>query len=427
MPIDADETLHWTAALVKSSKRSGRIGVALALLVLGSCGTLQRSADGSPRVPMLPPEGVRVLVESDADLERLKRDIVGRLSRQGDSQHSILAMSGGGANGAYGAGVIVGWTETGRRPQFDIVTGISTGALAAPFAFLGPRWDPQLQRAYTDGATRDLMNWLNLSVLVSPSLFGSEALETLIGQSITAGLLRDIATEHRDGRRLLVVTTNLDTQRAVIWDMGALAARGDPAALRLFRRILLASASMPGLFAPVLIAGRAADGRVTDEMHVDGTMSTPFLAVPESLLSWKNPAGLSGTGAIYVLINGQLTPSDSITAGDLPSILNRSFDTIAKASLRGSLAATAGFAKGNEMSLEVAAIPIGSPASSANMDQASMRSLFELGRMRGASGEAWSGVSPDGAALVSDPASDAAVYPGRQSSSLDGPPSPERR
>ncbi len=380
------------------------------MLGLSSCGTLPRSAYGSPGASMLPSEGVRVLVESGADLQRLKRDIVERLSRQGDSQHSILAMSGGGANGAYGAGVIVGWTETGRRPEFDIVTGISTGALAAPFAFLGPRWDPQLQRAYTDGATRDLLNWLNLSVLVSPSLFGSGALDTLIDQSITPALLRDIAIEHSKGRRLLVVTTNLDTQRAVIWDMGALAVRGDPPALSLFRRILLASASMPGLFAPVLVAGHAADGRVVDEMHVDGTVSTPFLVVPENLLSWKSPTNLQGTSAIYVVVNGQLAPSYSVTHGDLSSILTRSFDTTAKASLRSSLAATAGFAKRNEMSLKVAEIPVGSPASSANMDQASMRSLFELGRMRGASGEAWSGVSPDGVALASDAPADASEY-----------------
>ncbi|MEQ1611002.1 MAG: patatin-like phospholipase family protein [Hyphomonadaceae bacterium] len=376
---------------------------------------------------LLPPDGVRVLVDSAADLQKLERDIVGRLASPGESQHSILAMSGGGANGAYGAGVIVGWTETGRRPEFDIVTGISTGALAAPFAFLGPRWDPQLQSAYTDGATRGLLNWLNLSVLVSPSLFSSGALETLIDKSITPALLRDIAIEHSKGRSLLVVTTNLDTERAVIWDMGALAAHGDAPAVKLFRRILLASASMPGLFAPVLIAGRAADGRVIDEMHVDGTVSTPFLVVPEKLLSWKSPVSLPSASAIYVLVNGQLTPAYSIISGDLSSILDRSFDTIAKASLRASLASTAGFAKANEMSLKVAEIPVGSQASSANLDQASMRSLFELGRRRGASGEAWSGVSPDGVALVSDAPTDMSENRGGQSSSIDGPQSPDKR
>ena len=130
------------------------------------------------------------------------------------------------------------------------MTGISTGALAAPFAFLGPTWDDALKRAYTDGKTENLLSWGNLAALAAPSLFGSQSLRKLIDRHITPELLRQVAIEHGKGRRLLVVTTNLDAEEAVIWDMGALAAQGDEAALLLFRRILLASSSIPGLFPP---------------------------------------------------------------------------------------------------------------------------------------------------------------------------------
>ena len=404
MRNDTCDDLHSHAARLRCSKAIALLGSMLAMLAISSCGTLQRSATHSSHtsaVSLLPPDGVRVAVDSGTDLQRLAGDITARLSTQGGAKHSILAMSGGGANGAYGAGVIVGWTETGIRPEFDIVTGISTGALAAPFAFLGSGWDAELQVAYTDGATRDLLNWLNLSALISPSLFDSGTLEKLINRSITSTLLREVAIEHGKGRRLLVVTTNLDSEAAVIWDMGALAAHGDLSALLLFRRILLASASMPGLFSPVLIAGRSPDGHLIDEMHVDGTVSTPFLVIPESLLLWRGPGELPKSSAIYVLVNGQLAPEYSVTAGDLPSILGRSFESMSKASLRTTLSATAAFAGRNGMSLQVAEIPVGTHPSSVDLNAASMRALFDLGRARGAAQTAWSSIATTGVDVLS--------------------------
>ncbi len=403
------DDLHSHADRFRSGKRLALVGSTLAMLAFSSCGTLQRSANhsrSSSIASLAPPEGVRVGVDNGADLKRLAGDITARLASQSGAKHSILALSGGGANGAYGAGVMVGWTETGKRPEFDIVTGISTGALAAPFAFLGSRWDAELQLAYTDGATRDLLNWLNLSALVSPSLFDSGKLEKLIDRSITPKLLREVAIEHRNGRRLLVVTTNLDSEAAVIWDMGALAAHGDLSDLMLFRRILLASASMPGLFAPVLIARRAPDGYLVDEMHVDGTVSTPFLVVPESLLLWRSPGELPKSSAIYVLVNGQLAPEYSLTAGDLPSILARSFDSMSKADLRTTLSATAAFAGRNGMSLQMAEIPVGTHLSSVDLNEASMRALFDLGRSRGAAGTAWASIATAGVDVLSLPASE---------------------
>src|SRR5690606_8864559 len=176
---------------------------------------------------LLPPDGVRILAGDSDRLNSLASEMSARWSAVNTAVHSILALSGGGANGAYGAGVIVGWSQAGTRPDFDIVTGISTGALAAPFAFLGPRWDGALEHAYTDGETQKLFSLRNLAALVAPSLFSSQTLSSLIDRHITPELLGEIAIEHGKGRRLLVVTTNLDAEEAVIWDMGALAEQGE--------------------------------------------------------------------------------------------------------------------------------------------------------------------------------------------------------
>lgn len=373
--------------------------VCVIAFTVGACGTISRHSYDAMRpaqAALLPPDGVRILVHDEDRLERLAGEISARWSGNGAAIHSILALSGGGANGAYGAGVIVGWSEAGTRPDFDIVTGISTGALAAPFAFLGPGWDDALERAYTDGQTQNLLSWTNWAILGAPSLFNSQSLRDLVDRSITPELLRQIAVEHGKGRRLLVVTTNLDAEEAVIWDMGALAVRGDQAALVLFRSILLASSSIPGVFPPVMIPGRGPDGQAIDEMHVDGGVTTPFLVVPEELQLWTGSGARPKGGAIFVLVNGQIGPQYSVTPGDLPAILKRSLDVTTKGNLRMTLIATAAFAERNGMSLNVSDIPAGTDASSIDLDRDSMRSLFALGRMRGASAEAWSLVENGG-------------------------------
>jgi hypothetical protein len=373
------------------------VAAAAFALAVSACGTISRQSYTTARTPhpaLLAPDGVEMRASDGATLQALAAQMGGRLSRAGaHAGDSILAMSGGGANGAYGAGVIVGWTETGHRPDFDVVTGISTGALAAPFAFLGPAWDGALKRVYTDGGTQNLFSWRNFAAFFAPSLFSPTSLRKLVDANITPELMRQVAVENAKGRRLLVVTTNLDAQETVIWDMGALAARGDHAALLLFRRILLASSSIPGVFPPVLIAGRGPDGAVVDQMHVDGGVSTPFLAVPESLMLWSNPNTSAAGGAIYVLVNGQLTPDYRNTPGNLPGILARSFDSMTKASLRTTLAANAAFAERNGMELDVSEIPPGAPASSLDLSKQSMQTLFEVGRARAASGQAWTPVT----------------------------------
>jgi predicted acylesterase/phospholipase RssA len=183
---------------------------------------------------------------------------------------SYLAVSGGGDNGAFGAGLLVGWSENGTRPSFKLVTGISTGAPIAPFAFLGSAYDPQLRAVYTDITPSEVYQrrWL-IEAVFNDALSDTDPLFQLISRYADADLLAAIAREYRKGRVLLIGTTNLDQQRPILWNIGAIAASGQPGALDLFRKILRASASIPGVFPPVMIDVEAGGHRY-QEMHVDG-------------------------------------------------------------------------------------------------------------------------------------------------------------
>lgn len=386
--------------------------IASLTISVAACGTLDRP-DGPLR--LYDPEGAvsatmaRTSVESrvtdfNADFSHL-------LARDGTTR--LLALSGGGANGAYGAGLIYGWSEAGTRPQFDIVTGISTGALAAPFAFLGPEWDEELREAYTGKQTESLIGFRSFAAMFNPSLFSSKQLENLVDSYATFELMRAIAREHANGRRLLVATTNLDTQQSVIWDMGVIATRGDEDARLLFKKILVASASIPGVFPPVLLPGMTQDGQAIAEMHVDGGVNLPYLAIPEELMLWTSPRADRGQGAIYIIVNGQTGRNTGTTPGRLTGILGRTYDSMSKASLRTHLAVTAGFARRNGLEMSFTAIPDNVQASALSFDQASMTALFELGRLRGHDGSAWrrmDHVDP-AAGLIGEDKIDEAVIP----------------
>ncbi|NBB53077.1 patatin, partial [Rhizobium sp. CRIBSB] len=360
------------------------------MVLLSACGTLERPTGALRIAPdqIIRVEDPRIRADDPQKMAVLVEDFAARLGTRGRDQ-TVLALSGGGANGAYGAGVLVGWTEHGDRPVFDIVTGVSTGALAAPFAFLGPDWDEALRQAYVGGGADGLLSARTVTLFGSPSLFSPRILHRLVEDNVTPEMLRRIAVEHARGRRLLVATTNLDSQETVIWDMGVLATQGDEAALTLFKDVLVASASIPGVFPPVLIAGVTGDGQVAYEMHVDGGVNTPFLAVPEPMLLWTSPTPGRASVRLYVIINGQLGRQVGITPGRIDGILTRSYDTMSKTSLRTSLAVTAAFAGRNGIRLSMSAVPDNIAASSLRFDTDSMQALFEIGRARGEAGTAW--------------------------------------
>jgi patatin-like phospholipase/acyl hydrolase len=251
------------------------------------------------------------------------------------SDCSFLAISGGGANGAFGAGFLKGWTASGTRPNFRIVTGISTGALIAPLAFLGADYDATLEKAYTTTRTKDILDirWIFgiLPLFWSESYADSEPLLHLIEQQVDEQALAEIAKEHSKGRRLYVGTTDLDAQRFVVWDMGAIASSGRPDALDLFHKVMLASASIPGAFPPVYFNVEV-DGKQYDEMHVDGgTIVEVFGYGPTLFEESAHAERLRAEGcSIYVLRNGKL-------ASDPQQVRTLSFDPDESAFVDGYL------------------------------------------------------------------------------------------
>lgn len=363
---------------------------------LAACGTLDRP-DGplrlsDPAAPISP-------AQAQASVDARVTDFLSDFGDLMNDRHAtnLLVLSGGGANGAYGGGLLYGWSESGNRPVFDVVTGVSTGALAAPFAFLGSEWDEKLREAYTSGQSDNLISARSFAAAFNPSLFSNRRLHDLVESYVSPELLAAVAREHANGRRLLVVTTNLDTQESVIWDMGVIATRGDDDARELFKNVLVASASIPGVFPPVLLPGLTDQGEVVMEMHVDGGVNLPYLAVPEGLMLWTAPENAAniGRGAMYVIVNGQTGRNSGTTPGRLTGILGRTYDSMSKASLRTHLAVTAGFARRNGLELSFTAIPDNVQASALAFDQESMTALFELARQRGRDGSAWRRLDTD--------------------------------
>ena len=223
----------------------------------------------------------------------------------------LLAVSGGGDNGAFGAGLLCGWTESGSRPAFKAVTGISTGALIAPFAFLGPEYDKVLRIVYTSVKPADIASKRNLLAAISNDGMADNApLWGLISKFVDQSLLDRIAEEHRRGRVLLIGTTDLDARQPVMWNMGVIAASKAPGALALFRQILLASAAIPGAFPPTMVRVEV-DGKPYDEMHVDGGASTQVFLYPPSMKTVAATLGeaMSRTGRVYIIRNSSLGAS----------------------------------------------------------------------------------------------------------------------
>jgi hypothetical protein len=301
----------------------------------------------------------------------------------------VLALSGGGAEGAFGAGLLVGWTKAGDRPEFSIVSGTSSGALIAPFAFLGASHDAILRDLFTSGVAETLLRFDGLNVIFGSGAFKTEPLKQLIARYVDEAMLRLIAAQHRRGRRLFIVTTNLDAQRTAVWNMGAIAASADPGRLQLFRSVLVASASAPGLFAPAYIQVQAGNARF-EEMHVDGAVTSNVLAVPESVLLQK-VALTNAKPKLYIIVNGKITPDFAVVNDGTLSIVSRSFYSTVKANTRNTLIATYNFARRNGWQFRLAAIKPGylTTSTSFNFDTAYMRGLFDLGFSMARSGDEW--------------------------------------
>lgn len=301
--------------------------------------------------------GVRLTVDQADDALRQAADRLAPLrSLIGRDEFNILALSGGAAGGAYGAGVLAGLSKSGRRPDFAIVTGVSTGALSAPMAFLGSAWDDRLTDAYVGGHATELLSLRRLAPALGPSIFKGESLDALVETFVDQEMVEAVAVEHAKGRRLLIATTNLDSQRAVVWDMGEIATHGGDEALKLFRTLMVASASVPGIFPPKLIDVEVSD-HAYQEMHVDGGVAAPLFLMPDALLHWRNLGPRFRRGRVHVIVNTVLDPSTQSTPPGVASIMSRSFDTMLRFSYRQALSLAAGFCSRHNLPLSVASIP----------------------------------------------------------------------
>lgn len=250
------------------------------------------------------------LIESVHQEERAKFS----LDSEAIPNINVLALSGGSIYGAFGAGFMDGWTQSGTRPIFKVVTGISTGAAIAPFAFIGQEYDSVLKMMFTTTNTDDIYAYRGLSILWSDSLLNSAPLAKLIEKYFTHNVLEAVAQAHRQGRRLYVGTTNLDEDRMVVWNMGAIANSGHPNALDLFRKVILASSSIPAVFPPVFINVEV-DGKTYDEMHVDGGIKAELFLTAATVNIAEIRKQLRSQGAsrtktkIFIIRNAAVNPS----------------------------------------------------------------------------------------------------------------------
>jgi hypothetical protein len=304
----------------------------------------------------------------------------------------FLAISGGGADGAYGAGMLCGWTASGKRPEFKAVTGISTGALTAPFAFLGPKYDERLRKVYTSVKTDQIAKFRGVMAAVfNDALMDTTPLRRIMEQLVDEEMMHDIAKEYGRGRLLLVGSTNLDACRGVIWNIGAIAASGDPKALQLIHDILRASAAIPAAFPPVMI-DVVLDGKHYQEMHVDGGVRAQVFLYPPTLALKSEGAagGMHRDRVAYVIRNARLDPDWASTQRRALPIAGRAISSLIQTQGFGDLYRIYLLAKRDGVDFNLAYIPATfNEKPKEDFDPVYMTKLFDVGFTAAKSGYRW--------------------------------------
>ena len=346
--------------------------------------------------------GVRYMVASQSSINQMAEDI--QTGFQVRSQETLnapanyLSLSGGGDDGAFGAGLLIGWSERGDRPQFNLVTGISTGALIAPFAFMGKEYDSALRHVYTQVGPKDIFIERGLiSGILGDGLSDTTPLYQLISQFVDAEFLKKVAYEYSAKNRwLLIGTTNLDAGVPVVWNMGKIASIGTPEALDLFRKIMLASASIPGAFSPVMFDFEVA-GQGFQEMHVDGGAITQVFLYPSALSQRAKDLNLKlqKQRNAYIIRNARLDPEWRETERGTLSIIQRAISSLIQTQGVGDLYRIYHTTQVDGVSFNLAYI--GSDFKFPHMtefDTLYMQALFDYGYQQGLSGKEWQKYPP---------------------------------
>jgi predicted patatin/cPLA2 family phospholipase len=380
-------------------------GSAINLLL---CACLAGCASIRPEMgnPLAKPYGAVPLYTPAGEINRLPERATYQggtdpLRNRNDGALEVLVVSGGGSSGAFGAGLLAGWSEAGTRPSFDIVTGISTGALMAPYAFLGAAYDDNLRRLYTETANADVFSSRGPLGIMLASLNDSSPLQARVHDMITDDLLDRIAAEHAKGRRLYIGTTDLDSGEAVTWDMGGIAASGQPNRRTRFAQILLASAAVPGLFDPVFIDGDDGKGA---RMHVDGGVKAPIL-LRDFMLT-----GQYRKKNVHVIINNCICLRNIKEPVDLQFkyITIKGIDEILRTFLYRSLETSYIMTRNAGANYHLQYIPDEATVTDfLNFNPAEMRELYAIGRKAGRTPAGWLRAPPRMQRFMNAPADSA--------------------
>jgi len=360
------------------------------------------------------PDEVRYFPRDPGDSKLITKEFVDSWEREKAYLHrrdllptSYLSISGGGDNGAFTAGFLNGWSKAGTRPQFKLVTGVSTGALIAPFAFLGPAYDETVKSMYTNVSRKDILtDRMFYSAFLQDAMADTMPLWQLLKVKVTQNLVDAIAAEYAKGRLLFVSTTNLDARRPVIWNVTKIAASRQPGALDLIRKIMLASASIPGAFPPVMFNVEA-NGKTFEEMHVDGSTSAQvFLYAGIELDKISEEHGAQRERTVYILCNARLDPEWGEVERRTLSITFKAIDTLIEYHVFGDVYRIYAITKRDGTDFNLAYIPeTFKVPHTTQFDTAYMRQLYEFGFGQAAAGYRWAKQPP---ALVGEDENDAA-------------------
>jgi Patatin-like phospholipase len=389
-----------------------RIALLAAAVTLASCAALPRlpavpeSQTEQALVPDIPDS--RLWLDRDLapfvqvatqDLARERADLEQRgLPVDPMPPINFLAISGGGDNGAFAAGVLAGWSSSGTRPAFRVVTGVSAGALIAPFAYLGPAYDEVIRHVATSIGPDDVFEIRNrIAGLLSDGMASSSPLRRVVEKYVTPELLAAIAKEYAKGRALQIATTDLDAGRQVTWNMGAIASSKSPGALKLFRDIMIASTSIPGAVSPVMIDVEVA-GKHYQEMHVDGGVITQLFAYPSRAVAALEAA----TGQpwnreirVYVIRNGRLDPEWVDTPRRTIAIGGRAINALVQAEGISDVRRIYRIARQDRADFSLAYIaPDFSFGKHEMFDTAYMKGLFDYGYRLALDGSVWHKAPP---------------------------------